>query len=514
MWCEKCGKELAENAHFCTGCGAPVVQHAEKMTEREQKVDAAPVPASERSKAPKAKKPMSKGKKIALAVLIGVLAIVIAAAALFASWYFSAEQKLLRALDEEDYDTALRIYDEELDGEKSDALVSKLTERLTKVREDFTSGAIDFNTAKMELSAVKNMNILEISDILSETESYVNSLNASRTAFSTAETMLASENYVGAIKQYALVLEIDENYATALSRSKEATDAYCQDSLATADAYAQEKLYSDAILVLQEALIVLPDDARLTEKLRIYEAEEGEQQKADILKTAEDYAKAADYENAIKTIKGTAHYDDDPQLKAAYQKYCNEYVKEITAEVDELITQKDFSSALQLLEKALTVLPSDESLIAKQSEIKNKMPIPITTLKPINGNWKWNEGNPVDPFENDYSKACNYVILDMRDISSEKIEYRLYKKYGIISGQITPYKKIWETGEANVKIYADDILIYTSPTITRKTDTIEFSVDVSTAEYIVIEVNGFTCGTIADSIYNSIIISNVQLWGK
>lgn len=508
MWCEKCGKELAKNARFCIGCGAPVIQRSEKTTEREQKVDTAPVTAPERSKTPKAKKPVSKKKKITLLVLVCVLALAIAASALFISWYFSAEQKLLRALDDEDYDTALRIYDEELEGEKSDALGNKLTERLTKVREDFTSGAIDYNTAKMELSAVKNMNIFEISDILSETESYVNSLNASRTAFSTAETMLASENYVGAIGQYALVLEIDENYTTALSRSKEAADAYCQDSLATADAYAQEELYSDAILVLQEALIVLPEDARLTEKLRVYEAEEAEQQKADILQTAEDYAKAADYENAIKTIKGTAYYDNDPQLKAAYQKYCNEYVKKITVEADKLIAQKDFSSAISILKNALAVAPNNTELSEKLQNVEERKPASLVTVTEINrSGWEdWNSGSPTDPFGNDYSLATNYCIVEVYE-RKDYIEYRLYGEYNTITGTIAPYTTMEEGDTGYIQIFADEELVYTSPEIRRKTDAFDFSVDISNADYIKIYVCADAWGNWA-----RVILSNVMLW--
>lgn len=508
MWCEKCGKELAENARFCTGCGTPVIQNAERAAGQEQVPDTAPMPAPEKAKVPKAKKTMSKGKKITLAVLVGVLVLAIAAAALFANWYFSPEQKLLRALDEEDYDTALRIYNEELEGEKSDALVNKLTERLAKVREDFTSGAIDYNTAKLELSAVRNMNLPEIADILSETESYVNSLNGSRTAFSTAETMLASGNYTGALEQYALVLEIDENYETALSRSKEAADAYCQEALSKADAYAQEELYSDAISVLHQALTVLPEDARLTEKLRIYEDDEAEQQKAEVLKTAEDYAKNAEYENAMKTIQKAENYADDPQLKAAYQKYCNEYVTKITAEADELIAQKDYNGAISLLKKALTVVPDNTVLSEKLQNAEERKPVSIVTLTEINRlDWDdWNSGSPTDPFGNDYSFANNYCIVEIYERKAY-IEYRLYGEYNTITGTIAPYTSMEEGDTGYIQIFADEELVYTSPEIRRKTDAFDFSVDIGNADYIKIYVCADAWGNCA-----RVILSNVMLW--
>lgn len=494
MWCEKCGKELAENARFCAGCGTPVIQNAERAAGQEQVPDPAPMPAPEKAKVPKSKEPMSKGKKITLAVLGGVLVLAIAAAALFANRYFSPEQKLLRALDEEDYDTALKIYDEELEGEESDALANKLTERLAKVREDFTSGAIDYNTAKLELSAVRNMNLPEIADFLSETETYVNSLNGSRTAFSTAETMLASGNYTGALEQYAQVLEIDENYETALSRSKEAADAYCQEALSKADAYAQEELYSDAISVLSQALAVLPDDALLTEKRCIYEDDEAEQQKAKVLKTAEDYAKNGDYENALKTIKGTANYAGDPQLKAAYQKYCGEYVTGVIAKTEEFLSERNYADAIKELNDALKVLPDNETLKEKIDEVKKNKPIAITEATLVNGGFNWNKGVPVDPFGVNYSDRTNYAIFEYScgAYNTEPIvtyaEYRVYGKYNCLCGSLVPYESIYETGNAYVKIYADDTLVYTSPTIYRKTDLLEFEADISGADYIKIEV--------------------------
>lgn len=93
MWCERCGKELAENARFCTGCGTPVIQNAERASGQEQVPDTTPMPTPEKAKVPKSKKSMSKGKKITLVVLLGVMVLAIAAAALFANWHISERNK-------------------------------------------------------------------------------------------------------------------------------------------------------------------------------------------------------------------------------------------------------------------------------------------------------------------------------------------------------------------------------------------------------------------------------------
>lgn len=113
MWCVKCGKELAENARFCIGCGTPVIQNGERTVGEKQMPDAEPMPAPEKVKLSKPKKPMTKRKKITLAVLLGVLVLAIAAAVLVASRYFSSEQKTLSAYEEDNYGVTL------MEGEKN-----------------------------------------------------------------------------------------------------------------------------------------------------------------------------------------------------------------------------------------------------------------------------------------------------------------------------------------------------------------------------------------------------------
>ena len=93
MWCERCGKELAENARFCTGCGTPVIQNAERASGQEQVPDTTPMPTPEKAKVPKSPKSMSKVKKITVVVLLGVMVLAIAAAALFANWHISERNK-------------------------------------------------------------------------------------------------------------------------------------------------------------------------------------------------------------------------------------------------------------------------------------------------------------------------------------------------------------------------------------------------------------------------------------
>ena len=260
MICKKCGNQLQEGALFCGGCGSMV----EKEPEQSYEVPQEPAATPEKPAKPK----MKKSKKILLAVIAGVLVLVIAAGAIFLSYYFSAEQKLLRALEEDDYDAALDIYREEMEGEESDALVEKLEERLNAVRENFTGNVIDYEAATAELDSVRSMKVREVNTLLEEVAAYVETLNNSRTAFENAESFMRQEKYEEAMDWYLLVDEIDSNYATAQSQAIAAQDAYRNDILADAALYAEGGFYAEAIAQIETGLKVLPRDTVLTEQER------------------------------------------------------------------------------------------------------------------------------------------------------------------------------------------------------------------------------------------------------
>ena len=146
-----------------------------------------------------------------------------------------------------------------------------------------------------------------------------------------------------------------------------------------------------------------------------------------------------------------------------------------------------------MLNDAIKVLPGNESLTEKLAYVNDKKPLNITELTPINTgsyymtDFEWGTGVPEDPFGNDYSTSENFVILSDTygwvDDSSSYCEYRIYKKYTAIQGFVCPYKDMSEDGKVTFQIIADDKIIY-STQVTRKMDPVEFSVDVSGADYI------------------------------
>ena len=151
------------------------------------------------------KKKMKKWKKILLSATISLLVLGIAAGVLFLSWYLSPEQKMLRALEAENFEEAVEIYEKDLEGEDADSVTEVLSERLVKLKDSYIAQTRDYATTLAELDSIKSMGVEDIAEMLAETREFVQTLNSSRTAFNTAETMLQEGDYDGAIAQYALV---------------------------------------------------------------------------------------------------------------------------------------------------------------------------------------------------------------------------------------------------------------------------------------------------------------------
>lgn len=147
--------------------------------------------------------------------------------------------------------------------------------------------------------------------------------------------------------------------------------------------------------------------------------------------------------------------------------------------------------------------------------------VSLATLPILNGDIRWNKGSPKDPFGNDYSYAVNYTIVKAREMQNctdgvEQYmygEYRIYKKYESISFTVAPYTEIAKNGTGYVQVYADDVLVATSPEMTRKTDAQKVVASVRGAEYIKIVIR-VSCPDwyVSQTSDGAVIVSNVKLW--
>lgn len=525
-YCKKCGKEMDNYMKFCPRCGTECSGGGAGMergrikirfTDRPEnndgrRTETAMGPGSGEYREKSGKKirekvsAVPKKKIILFSVLALSLVVLITAGVLVLGWYTSAGQQVLRALDAGDYSAALAAVEKADDPKSIAKLTENLRKRIGEIKSDFSQGAIPYETARMELTTIKNMGIKSISTEITEIQIFVEKLNESRTNFATAESFFSTGDYKEAISHYRQVIEDDENYDAAAARLADSLERYRDQSLNKAKEYADAELYANAINTLDEALTVIPNDAKLTEQKRLYEKSDMEKQKADALSEAAALARNGDYLGAVKALNSVMNtQSSDAELISAYNGYCDKYAAKVITTAEEKVKVKDFEGAISALNAALKEVPGNKKLAEKLEEVKSRQPVPITNLTAINSNnWqKWNNGSPKDPFGNDYSSSSNYVISYYYG-GEQYIEYRLYGDYTTLTGTIAPYTEMEEDKYGFLQVYVDDVLVYTSKDVGRKTDAFSFEVNVSGAEYIKLVINS--------KYHGYIILSDVQLW--
>lgn len=271
-----------------------------------------------------------------------------------------------------------------------------------------------------------------------------------------------------------------------------------QDALDQAAAYAAMGNYKSALETIQLAQKQLGNDADLLQKV----AEYTDGYKKSAISTAAQYEQSRDYLNAYKTIVDALKLvDRDASLNVKLSLYEQNYADAVVAEADSKAAALDFDGARSLLNAALKEIPNNETLKTKLNQISAEQPVSLASLTPINGGFDWGNGEPKDPFGNDYSASGTYTIVRCENT----VEYRVYGNYSKITMTIAPEQSISSDASACIQLYADGVLVKTSPTITRKTDAVQFSVPIEGAEYISIVHSG-------DYWNGKLILSNIQLW--
>ena len=354
----------------------------------------------------------------------------------------------------------------------------------------------------------KGENLPLIGGAISEANAQSAKKQEIETLLADAQTYADAGDYAEALKtlQTGLTKYPDDPELTA-KQSEYTLQQTAQDkqaALEQAAEYAAAKDYKSALKTLQLAQTSLGNDADLLQKTAEYK----ESYKKSAAETAADYESSGDYLNAYKAIKEAMDIvGEEASLKVKLSLYEQNYVSAVAAQADEKIAAKDFSGARILVNNALKDLPGNSTLTAKLEQVSSSQPVSLSTLSVLNGGWDWNATAPEDPFGNDYSDAVNYVVLGDDYWRSEQLysaEYRVYGNYSSMTFNLVPYKNTATEGTGYVQIYADDVLVQTSPVVGQKTDQLTVTANIAGAEYLKVVVHTQDRGMM--------IVSDVQLW--
>lgn len=522
MVCKNCGYPLKLEDKFCPKCGMQSVQEYYTNSDTAPLPEAfAPTGTPTYTAESKKREPMTKAKKAKIIVLSVLSVILIVGAAIGIKYLSGAEHKVIKALDGGNYSEAVSIYESELSGKSAPLLKSALKSRIEKIKSGFKNGDVDYDAAKDELAAIARIGEKSVAASAEEAKSYVDSLKLSKEAYASGAASYEKSDWLGAITNLKNVDESDENYASAKEKYDSAVKNYKNEVLKAAKDCADKGLFEKAVAELNTALNAVGTDEELNSALASYKGEYFAELKKDAIKNSAEKAAANDYGSAIKAIKETLEITgSDPELQSILDGYTQKYVAKVIETADALVGKRNYSAAVSEINGALEILPDNEELKAKKEKLEAEKPVSLSTLTPINGGFTWNDGLPTDPFGKTYTDLSGYALFKgeywswNQDKAITTAEYRVYGKYKYISGALSPHADINEDAYSQVKIYADDKLVYTSPAIGRKTDLVNFNADISGADYIKIVVEVKRREEKDGNNKDSLILMDVQLWSK
>lgn len=305
-----------------------------------------------------------RGKKILVLFLLFLL--VVGAGVIGYQWYNSPKQRVLRAIKAGDYEEAGDILDEDRDIADNEDVVEKLKSRINDVRDGFKNKDKNYSQAMDELTSIRNMQVSAVERDLDKAVEYLNRLNDSRTCFDTAESFMEKNDYPSAIYQYRLVIEDDPNYSEAEKKISDAVEAYRKEQMGKAKDKADKEDFQGAIDILQMALSTLPNDAEITQQITLYQADMSAKQKNDILQSAEELAEKNQLIEAIRILDQYLSSDSsDADVKAARQKYYEQYVADVLSRAEEQAGKEDYQSAISIIQMGLRNYPDDNQFSQK-----------------------------------------------------------------------------------------------------------------------------------------------------
>lgn len=423
-------------------------------------------------------------KKKILTFLIIFLVVIALGTGGFLTWYIQPNQRIMRAIDKGDYQNAYEIYNssEGLDNTK---ITKRINNKIQNIEEEFRLNNMEYAEANHRLDEIGLMKIDEIQTCIQETKQNIELLYESRINFATAQNFEELNDYKNAIVCYRNVIPDDINYSTAQTKLKVLETSYVKQIMNEVEAHRNNGEYEKAIEELEIALGIVPDNQDLLTLQNICTVEYKEICGQQVIADAQQKYSSGEYQEAFKLLED--YLKDGSEDKKAVDTY-KDYIVQYA---NKLAEQRQYDEAISVVKRAAKYVPNDTTLSGLITDITNRKPVNIATLKIFNnGSWfNWNEKERADVFGNDYSNVANYVVVRGTQAKVNKgAEYYINKQYKSISGKVVPHSSIHDETEACIKIWSDDVVVYTSPTIGIKTQPFEFEANIEGAEYIKIEI--------------------------
>lgn len=309
-------------------------------------------------------------------------------------------------------------------------------------------------------------------DVLARVDGYINSGNIS-SAINELDHAIA--NYLSNDSQIV-------NRRNELQAQLE--QATIQAILADIESFGDSK---QALLALHAALNDYPGNESLSAAIHKY----NDMYVDDVLAAAGEYAAQNKLQDAMEFLINELERVQEPRLEAALEDYQGVFVQAAIEESEKAFQeQKNYEAAFSIINNAVALLPGNQDLQNKKTDLTERMPIFISDLDyfDMSGNISINRFSEMkDNFENKYSSNISFQGW----FDAKYVEYLLNYKYSTFTGVVAlPYEKRDSSYGAYFKILGDGILLFESERVTRGSRPQEFSLDISGIEILRVEYEG------------------------
>ncbi|MGN0375548.1 MAG: NPCBM/NEW2 domain-containing protein [Butyrivibrio sp.] len=364
---------------------------------------------------------------------------------------------VITPLEKGEYNEAVSIYNEaELSDKEKESLIEQLREKLSKIVEEYAADDLIYDDVQSTISAISSMQISELSGDVATASGKITALYKSKEAYKSGLNLFEKKDYEGAIASFEAVVKDDVNYEAATDKIEEAKNA----------------IYNS----LKEGMLENVDG---------------------FLKNG-DYASAL---NEIEAFDGDEQYNiNDNELDKLYNGYVKEYKNLITEKVEKLLEDKNYLTAIKILNDAQAVIDCTEFNELREKVMEEK-PVYLCDLK-YQTSTRFevkNEGDVItDTIGNTYSVSNNlYEMSNYQDGWTDEevgsVEYYVGYAYSKLHGIIAIDDTSSDINSV-LTVYGDDAILYTL-NLNRKTVPTEIDIDISNINYLKITLSGAVDGT-------------------
>lgn len=473
MFCPKCGGNIDDKAKFCNLCGANLSNIAKPS----------PLPSKPENSikfkfdSGKIKDIYSgKNKKRNIIITASAAAAVIAIGVI-GSVMSNPSNKIVSCIDDGSYREAVDIFYNEYNGKYDKKLEKKLADCLSQCKENLNSGKITLQEAEDIADTVYSISDSRNSEI-SDLHSDLYQLISSKRSFDNGKQYMDDKDYQSAIDCFNNVISDDENYKQVSDYISECEESFKTDIFDSANSYAENGNYSEAINVLEKNSEYIKDDSRYNESIDGYYSKISDEAKKKI----DDYFSSGSYSDACTYIDNlVSEYPNIDELKNIQNSMKNNYVDHILNEAEASFNNKNYSEAVSTIEIGINQIGDDNpDLNNTYSEYRSYLPTYINDMEYFSTN------------------GCVELDSDLKDNTNKEhrhsfvvngywtgedcwyAEYLLDKRYNTFSGTYgVSYDNRSSDNTKYFEIYGDGLLIYTSSTMTSSSLPVDFSIDVT-----------------------------------